>query len=63
MEIEAHSRHATTSIEIPKIDEKELGRALPESKPTGPQDCRQTVDFSRLVQTTRPLTFPHESPL
>jgi hypothetical protein len=57
MEIEAHSLDAGTSTEIPKIDEKELGRALLESKSTGPQDCRQTVDFSRLVRTfdCRPL--------
>lgn len=57
MEIEAHSLDAGTSTEIPKIDEKELGRALLESKPTGPQDCRQTADFSRLVRTLdcRPL--------
>ena len=57
MEIEAQSLDAGTSTEIPKIDEKELGRALLESKPTGPLDCRQTVDFSRLVRTLdcRPL--------
>lgn len=57
MEIEAHSLNAGASTEIPKIDEKELGRALLESKPTGPQDCRQTADFSRLVRTLdcRPL--------
>jgi hypothetical protein len=49
MEIEAHSPDADASTEIPKIDEKEPGRALPKSKPTGPHECRQTADFSRLV--------------
>jgi hypothetical protein len=49
MEIEAHSLHAVASTEIPKIDEKELGRALPQYKPIGPRDCRQTAHFSPLV--------------
>ncbi|WP_431275420.1 hypothetical protein ACQ858_03400 [Variovorax ureilyticus] len=49
MEIEAHSPHADASTEIPKIDEKELGRALLQYKPIGSQDCRQTAHFSPLV--------------
>jgi hypothetical protein len=37
MEIEAHSLHADASTEIPKIDEKELGRALRQNKPIASQ--------------------------
>jgi len=49
MEIEAHSPNAGTSTEIPKIDEKELERALLQYKPIGSRDCRQTAHFSPLV--------------
>ncbi|WP_443083505.1 hypothetical protein [Variovorax sp. SRS16] len=58
MEIDAHSLHAGASIEIPKIDRNELGRALHESKRTRLQQCRQTVDFSHLARPAGPPDLP-----
>jgi hypothetical protein len=52
MEIEAGS-WMRASTGIPKIDRKELGRALPENKPNGSTDCRAAVHFIPLIMNRR----------